>query len=72
MVYWSASNNSSFLNGHREAPTLLAAVRAGRAYLRNELNGEGSISFFHDPEDMPFRVDQFSMFTGWKWEINNF
>jgi hypothetical protein len=38
---WTASNNSTFLNGTREAPTLNAAVRTARAYLRSELNGEG-------------------------------
>ena len=69
-IYWTASNNSTFLNGHREAKNMLCAVRDGRRYLRYELYGEGSITFYDDPEcEQPIRQDTKNIFTGHKWEI---
>jgi hypothetical protein len=66
-IYWTAENNSSFLNGYREAKTMRAAVRDARHYLRNELIGEGTIRYFTDIEDAPVRVDEKSLQTGYKW-----
>ena len=40
-ITWTASNNSSFLDGCREASSIAAAVRAARRYIRYELCGEG-------------------------------
>jgi hypothetical protein len=70
MIYWSAKNNSSFLNGHRTANTLLGAVRAARAYINGELYGEGTATFYDDPEcAWPIRQDEKSIFTGHKWKV---
>ena len=69
-IYWTASNNSTFLTGRRSAKNMLAAVRAARKFLRGELYGEGNISYYDDPDyDMPIRTDEISMFTRWRWEI---
>jgi hypothetical protein len=69
MFYWTASNNNSFLNGRREAKTMLGAVRDARSYLRNELYGEGNISYY-DSEDAetPIRTDEKTIFTNHRWE----
>jgi hypothetical protein len=64
-ITWSASNNSSYLNGSRSAPTILAAVRAARAYVRGELYGEGVITIYVDGQ--PVRQDERSIFTGFQW-----
>ena len=64
-ITWSASNNSSYLNGSRSAPTILAAVRAARAYVRGELYGEGEITIYVDGQ--PVRRDERSIFTGFQW-----
>ena len=68
MFYWTASNNSTFLNGYREAKNMLSAVRQARSYLRNELYGEGTISFYDDLDSDPTRQDEKSIFTGNKWQ----
>ena len=65
-ITWTASNNSTFLNGEREALTLLGAVRAGRKYLRSELAGEGVVTIYADGE--PVRVDRNDIFTGYRWD----
>ena len=72
--YWTASNNSSFLNGTRTAKTMIGAVRAARRYLRYELYGEGiiTISTNNDPESMPTRTDELSMFTNYNWKTTIF
>jgi hypothetical protein len=68
MIYWSAKNNSSFLNGCRKAASLRAAVRDARRYLDGELYGEGTITYYDDPECFyPIREDEKSIFTGYKW-----
>jgi len=68
-VYWTASNNSSFLNGCRDANSLKAAVRSARHYVRNELLGEGRISYFYHADDLePFRIDEKSIFTNHRWK----
>jgi hypothetical protein len=36
-ITWTAKNNSSYLNGSRTAPTIAAAVRAARAYVKRLL-----------------------------------
>jgi len=64
-ITWRASNNSSYLNGNRPAPTILAAVRAARAYVRGELYGEGALVIMVDGE--PVRRDERSIFTGFRW-----
>lgn len=64
-ITWSAKNNSSFLNGSRPAKSILAAVRAGREYVKGELYGEGTITIFDDGH--PVRQDECSIFTGHKW-----
>ena len=65
MITWTASNNSSYLNGSRTAPTILAAVRAARAYVRGELYGEGTLIIMVD--GAPVRRDERSIFTGYRW-----
>jgi len=72
MIYWTAKNNSSFLNGVREARTMLAAVRAARRYVDGELYGDGIISFYDDKNDYytgqePIRSDSKTIFTNYKW-----
>lgn len=65
-ITWTASNNSSFLNGERAAPSVVAAVRAARAYIRGELYGEGRATIFSDGD--PVREDERSIFTGFRWQ----
>jgi len=67
-ITWSAKNNSSFLNGSRHAKSVRAAVIAGRRYVRDELYGDGTLTVFED--DQPVRVDECSIFTGFKWTTN--
>jgi len=70
MFYWTASNNSTFLVGRRQAKTMLSAVRDARSYLRNELYGEGTISYYEsEDEDTPIRVEEKSILTNNKWEV---
>jgi hypothetical protein len=64
-ITWTASNNSTFLNGSRGAPTILAAVRAARAYVRGELYGDGALVIMVDGE--PVRRDERSIFTKFQW-----
>jgi len=64
-ITWSAKNNSSYLTGSRSAPSILAAVRAGRAYVRGELYGEGTLTIYVDGQ--PVRQDERSIFTGFRW-----
>lgn len=65
MITWSAKNNSSFLNGSRQAKTVRAAVIAGRNYVRGELYGEGTLTIYQD--GTPIRQDECTIFTGHKW-----
>jgi hypothetical protein len=67
VITWTASNNSSFLNGTREAKTLLAAVRDARQYIRGELLGEGVATFYED--GVPVRQDERSIHTGYRWQV---
>lgn len=69
-ITWSASNNSTFLNGSRPAKSIRDAVRQARAYLRGELMGEGEISIYEDGKIV--RCDEYSIFTGYKWNIRIF
>ena len=68
-IYWTAKNNSSFLNGHRSAATMIGAVRAARRYVDGELYGEGKIYYRSEPDSClePMRTDEKSIFTGYKW-----
>jgi hypothetical protein len=68
-VTWTASNNSSFLNGEREASSMLAAVRDARAYIRGELYGEGKATILID--GMPVRQDERSIHTGNRWVVTD-
>lgn len=65
-ITWSAENNSSFLNGQRSAKSMRCAVVIARRYLRYELYGEGTITYYADGH--PVRQDECSMFTGYKWK----
>jgi hypothetical protein len=67
-ITWSAKNNNSYLNGRRSAPSILAAVRAARAYVRGELYGEGTLTIYVDGQ--PVRQDECSIFTGFRWSVN--
>ena len=69
-IEWTASNNSSFLVGPRDAKTIRAAVRDARRYVDYELYGDGKITFFEDGEII--RIDEKNMFTGHKWQTNLF
>jgi len=64
-ITWSASNNSTYLNRSRSAKSMLAAVRAARAYVRGELYGEGTLTIYVDGH--PVRQDERSIFTGFAW-----
>jgi len=68
-ITWSAKNNSSFLNGSRQAASIRAAVRAARAYVRGELYGEGTLTIYVDGH--PVRQDERSIFTGFAWSITD-
>jgi hypothetical protein len=67
-ITWSAKNNSSYLNGSRSAKSILAAVRAARAYVRGELYGEGTLTIYVDGQ--PVREDERSIFTNFRWAVN--
>jgi hypothetical protein len=73
LVWWTAKNNSSFLDGHRSAASMRSAVIAARAYLAGELYGEGTITYYDsNPSDgvpYPVREDEKSLQTGHKWVI---
>jgi len=66
-ITWTAGNNSSFLNGIREANSVVGAVRAARQHIRDELYGEGKATIFEDGH--PVRQDERSIHTGFKWEV---
>lgn len=68
-ITWSAKNNSSYLNGNRQAESMRAAVRAARAYVRGELYGEGTLTIYVDGH--PVRQDERSIFTGFRWVTLN-
>ena len=69
MIYWTAKNNPSFLNGMRTAATMLGAVRAARQYVENELYGEGVIYYFESKGGEPIRTDRKDIRTGFCWEV---
>lgn len=70
--YWTAKNNSNFLNGYRTANTLRGAVRAARAYVEGELYGEGTLEIYtmnpNEHNAIPCRTDEKSIFTKNKWK----
>ena len=70
-ITWTAKNNSSFLNGRREAKTELGAVRSARKYVENEIGGEGTIYYFKGYDETPFRTDSKTIFTGFKWSTDS-
>jgi hypothetical protein len=45
-IEWTASNNSTYLQGTREAKTIIGAVRAAIKYANGELAGEGKITIY--------------------------
>jgi len=69
MITWSAKNNSSYLNGSQKAKSVLAAVRAGRAYVRGELYGDGIVTIYKNGN--PVRQDERSIFTGFTWSVSD-
>ena len=75
MIYWTAKNNSTYLNNWRTAKTERSAVIAARNYLRGELMGEGKIQYAHEDENgemQVFRTDEKSIFTKFKWRVVRF
>jgi hypothetical protein len=71
--YWTAKNNSSFLNGCRKAKTLRGAVIAARRYVDGELCGEGKICIYDQAPVYglePVRIDEKSIFTQFCWKTN--
>ena len=64
--YWTASNNSSYLNGRRSAKTLRGAVIAGRRYVAEELYGEGRLTITDAAGDL-IREDERSIFSAYRW-----
>jgi hypothetical protein len=44
-IFWTASNANSYLCGFRRAKSMLAAVRAARHFVINELRGDGEIVY---------------------------
>ena len=70
MIYWSAHNNSTYLNGCRAAKTMRSAVKDARTYLKNELYGEGIIHYFENKDfSSPIRTDEKSIFTKFRWKV---
>lgn len=68
MFYWTANNDSSYLNGVREAWSLRSAVIAARRYVNAELLGEGVVTIWEGSVNgRPFRVDERSIHTNYKW-----
>lgn len=72
MIWWRAGNNSTVMYGFRTCASVLQAVRAARHYIRNELYGEGIVEYFDtNPDDYdvaPFRREERSIFTNFKWK----
>ena len=70
-IYWTARNNSTFMTGVRVSFSMSDAVRDARKFLRDELYNEGVISYYatRDTKDMPIRVDELSIHTGYKMVI---
>lgn len=76
-IYWTARNNSGYLNGYRREKTMLAAVRNARKYVRDELHGEGCIIYYDvGPNDanpmcppLPIRRDEKGIFTNYRWVV---
>lgn len=64
-ITWSASGNSSYINGGGSASSVLAAIRAARNYIRNELYGVGVSVIYVDGE--PMCRDERSLNTGMRW-----
>lgn len=74
MFYWTAKNNSSYLNGYRTAKTMRGAVIAARKYVMGELYGDGCILIFDQKPCYglePVRIDERSIFTGFSWKQIN-
>ena len=68
-ITWSASNNSSFLDGSRTAKTMRGAVRDATRYANGELGGEGQITIFED--GYPARTYEAGLLAGtaqWDWK----
>ena len=72
MIYWTACNNNSHLDGCRQATTLRAAVRAARKYAREVMEDYGTIKYFDgspsDENDRPVRIDT-RRFAGEAWDV---
>lgn len=64
-VTWTAKNNSTFIDGQRDARTVLGAARAAKSWIRNEAYGEGVATIMIDGE--PVRTIERSIHTGYKW-----
>ena len=61
-ITWSAKSNSSYLNGRRDAKTILGAVRDAIHYANGELYGEGEIVIYVD--DYPVRTYEAGLLAG--------
>ena len=69
---WTVKNNSYFSVGYREAKTIRGAVRAGRAYVKGEINGQGKVIIEGtlDGENWYYiRADECSIFTNFEWRV---
>lgn len=62
---WIAKNNSTIMIKERTAPSKLAAVRAARKFIRNELYGEGKAHIFRN--GAPIETHEKSIFSGMRW-----
>jgi hypothetical protein len=61
-ITWTAKNNSTHINGSRNARTILGAVRAAINYGNGELYGEGQLTIFEDGN--PVRVYEAGLLAG--------
>lgn len=75
-IYWTARNNSNFLNGYRKATSLKQAIKDARNYVTYELYCDGAIEYYDtnpNNDDTPYgpvpvRIEEHSRRTGYRWE----
>lgn len=66
MITWEAHNDSTIMVRPEEATSTLAAIRAGRKFVNNDLYGTGILYIMHG--DTLVRKDEKSIRTGYKWQ----
>jgi len=68
MILWSAKNNSTYMTRPRRAKTLRTAVRDAKSFLKNELYGEGVITYYDESDlEYPIRQDEKSIHTKFRF-----